>query len=293
MARSIRHTEQDADAPAQPAPDSDPRSPRRSHDAATGAALHPVAGGQPEPDAWPLPAGHAEIRGPAARQSGDPGPPARAADLAAGAQGRPAAGRRPADPAAGGAGRRARRPQRPTGAPAAGPDQRAHPALRAPARRPLSMRAGRAAAGRAGAGGASRERRRHRAAARRHRRTIYRPRPVRPPAAALRPARRPGGRGPGAQLVLGHARQGLADLRRGPAGRGADQPVRARQPAVHHERLRPRGAEPRDRDAVGARGRRAHRLRVRLRAAQPARLLRRQRRPRWPTSSWPAGSSSR
>ena len=47
------------------------------------------------------------------------------------------------------------------------------------------------------------------------------------------------------ELVLGHARPELVDLRRGRDGRGADQRVRAREPAVHHERLRPRGAEQR------------------------------------------------
>ena len=91
-------------------------------------------------------------------------------------------------------------------------------------------------------------------------------RPTQRPAAAAR------------QLVLGHAGAGLADLWRGPAGRGADQPVRAGSAAVHHERLRPGGAEPRDRDALGAGRRRAHGVPVRLPVAQPARLFRRQRR---------------
>ena len=118
----------------------------------------------------------------------------------------------------------------------------------------------------------------HRAAARRPRRALHRLRAVRAPRAALRPARRAGRDRPPQQLVLGHAGADLADLRRGRAGRGADQPVRAGEPAVHHERLRPRGAEQRHRDPVGAGGRRADRVPVRFPAAHPARLLRRHRR---------------
>ena len=196
MARSIRPPEQDADAPAQPAPDSDLTEAAALRTAATGADLHPVAGGQPESDAWSLPAGHAETEDPlldclailAQLLERPTSPQALKAGLPL-ADGR-------LTPAARGAGRRARRPQRPTGAPAARAHQRAHPAMRASARRPLRMRAGRAAAGRARAGGGARERRRDRAAARRHRRTVYRPCPVRPPAVALRPARRPGGGDP-------------------------------------------------------------------------------------------------
>ena len=80
-------------------------------------------------------------------------------------------------------------------------------------------------------------------------------------------------------LVLGRHPASVAGLWRGRRGRGADQPVRAGEPAVHHERLRPRRAEQRDRDPVGARQRRAGRVRLRLPAQGAARLLRRHRRP--------------
>ena len=64
MARSIRHAEQDAEAPAERAPESDLTGPEGPRAAATGADLHPVAGSPAESDTWPLPPGHAEIEDP-------------------------------------------------------------------------------------------------------------------------------------------------------------------------------------------------------------------------------------
>ena len=56
--------EQDADTPAQPAPGSDLAGLGGPHATASGADLHPVAGGPAESDAWPLPAGQAETEDP-------------------------------------------------------------------------------------------------------------------------------------------------------------------------------------------------------------------------------------
>ncbi len=148
-----------------------------------------------------------------------------------------------------------------------------HPA----ARGPRGLRPGRAG-GRAGDRGPLGDRRPDRAAARRAGGALCRPRPVRAARAASRSRRRPGPAGTRRQLVLGHAGAGLADLCRGHAGRVPDQPVRARRTFVHHERLRPGRAEQGDRDALGAGGWRAHGVPVRFPFAQPARLLRRQRR---------------
>ena len=132
---------------------------------------------------------------------------------------------------------------------------------------------------RAGDRGTARDRRPQRAGARRSGRSATAATPCsRVPSCA---STAQAARGPTAaprQLVLGHAGAGLADLWRGRAGRGPDQPVRAGRTPVHHERLRPRRAEPRHRDALGAGGRRADGVPVRFPAAQPARLFRRQRR---------------
>jgi ATP-binding cassette subfamily C protein LapB len=65
MARSIRQSEQAAAAAARPAPEADdPAASGRPGTATTGADLHPVAGGPPDADAWPLPPGAAGIEDP-------------------------------------------------------------------------------------------------------------------------------------------------------------------------------------------------------------------------------------
>ena len=186
---------------------------------------------------------HAEGRKPrrsAAGLSGHARATARATDFRRGAQGRPAPGARPADAGAVRSGRR----NGPVSAPgccvgrstrSSELDPALHPAAGGPRRLPAGRR--RPASGvrvvlSAGdrPGGA-------RAAARRVGPDLHRLRPVRPPRAALRPARPSRSESPGAGHWFWRHPGAVADLWRGRAGRGADQPVRAREPAVHHERL--------------------------------------------------------
>ena len=156
-----------------------------------------------------------------------------------------AAPRRPdagAVPARGGA----RRTERTAAAPPARRDRPADPALRASARAPAGLRPDRRgrrhlhrdpAGSRAGDDGD---------AARRSWRRATRATPCSPGRSSwpsVVPTQASAGRG--RALVLGRDPAAVAGLRRGRAGRDADQPVRAGQPAVHHERLRPRGAQQR------------------------------------------------
>ena len=85
---------------------------------------------------------------------------------------------------------------------------------------------------------------------------IFRPRDIRSTPAQLRCSQRAQRRAAAAALVLERDRAVLADLWRSAGRLAADQPVRARHAVLYDECVRPRRAEPRARDAVGAHDRR-------------------------------------